>query len=230
MKSRTPSDARLNEIQSRIGTDLKPLGFTEKGRTFRRETEFGILQIIALQAGQFELGRPLPPQARHLRPNLYGKFTVNLGVFVADIHDATNQPISSGRVINDAHCAIRTRLGPLSEGSDIWWSILEADEREIEDIIALIVHVGLPFLDRFRTRDLIVSDWIAFNEGAERLSNVARLDVAKILLAQGDAVGAKRLFEDHLRQWEAKGSEAHRQGHTTYVRELAAKLGLGEVG
>jgi len=225
--SQSPVVAGLNAIQSRIGRVLKSLGFTRKGRTFRRETDEGVLQIIAIQAGPFEIGPPLPPSVSHMRPNYYGKFTINLGVFVPEIHERTNPPVGLGRVISDAHCDIRTRLGKISEGGDIWWSVLDSSEEEIEDIIALLIHVGVAFLDRFRTRDLIVSDWIAFNDGEESLSNVARLDVAMVMLARGERDQAKRLFNDHLRRCAAEDSKPHLKHHAVYVRELADKLGLG---
>lgn len=224
MKPKSPIVARLDEIQSRIGKSLQPLGFKRKGRTFRRETDHEILQIIAFQAGPFELGPPLPPQVSHFRPDLYGKFTINLGVYVPEIHERTNPPISMNRVICDAHCSIRTRLPHIGEGEEIWWQILDCTDEDVEDISALLIHVGVAFLDRFRTRELIVRDWISANE------RIGRLDVAMILLRQGDKLGAARLFADHLRKSEAEGSEPNRQNHRRYVRELATKLGLGELG
>jgi uncharacterized protein DUF4304 len=228
--SQSPVVAGLNAIQSGIGKALEPLGFTRKGRTFRRETDEGVLQIIAIQAGPFEIGPPLPPPVSHMRPDYYGKFTINLGVFVPEIHERTNPPITMNRVISDAHCSIRTRLGHVSEGRDVWWPVLGSSEEEIEDIIALMIHVGVAFLDRFRTRDLIERDWIAFNDSEESLSNVARLDVAMILLARDEAERAKRLFKDHLQFCEADDSKPHLKHHAAYVRELAVKLGLGELG
>ena len=221
--SKSPIVTRLDEIQCGIGKALEPLGFKRKGRTFRRETDHEVLQIIAFQAGPFELGPPLPPQVSHLRPDLYGKFTINLGVFVPEIHERTNPPVSMKRVISDAHCSIRTRLPHIGEGEEIWWSILDCADRDIDDITALLMHVGVPFLNRFKTRDLIVRDWISEN------GRIGRLDVAMILLRRGERLGAKRLFADHLRKSEAEGSEPYRQNHRRYVHELATRLGLGEL-
>lgn len=224
MKSKSPIVVRLDEIQSKIGNSLQQLGFKRKGRTFRRETDTEVLQIIAFQAGPFEIGPPLPPEVSHLRPDLYGMFTINLGVFVPEIHERTNPPISMNRVICDAHCSIRTRLPHIVEGEEFWWPILDCTEEDVEDITALLLHVGIAFLDRFRTRELIVRDWISANE------RIGRLDVAMILLRRGDKLGATRLFADHLRKSEMEGSEPFRQNHRWYVRELAMKLGLGELG
>ncbi len=222
MASKSPIVRRLDDVQNRLATLLKPLGFARKGRTFRRDTEPGILQIIALQAGPFEIGPPLPPPVKHLREDYYGKFTVNLGVFVEEVFERTNPPVNANRVISDAHCSIRTRLGHITAHDDLWWSLTEERADLADDIGALLLHVGIPFLERFRSRDQIVRDWIHFNETELAVTAVARLDVAMVLLKKGDRVGARRLFQEHLDRTELKN-------HATYVRELAIKLGFGEL-
>ena len=178
MASKSPNVQRLDEIQSRLATLLKPLGFARRARTFRRETEPGILQIIALEAGRFEIGPPLPEPVKHWRPNDYGKFTVNLGVFVEEMYERTNPPRGAEQVINDAHCCIRTRLSHITDNDDEWWSLTDHRDDLADDISALLLHVGIPFLQRFRTREQIVKDWIGFNETDRHLTQVARLDVA----------------------------------------------------
>lgn len=223
-KPKSPLVVRLDEIQSRIADQLKPLGFRKRGRTLRRETDNEVLQIIALQAGPVEIGPPSPEPLSHLRQDFFGKFTVNLGVYVPEIHARTNPPVSSSRVISDAYCSIRSRLGHLAEGKDIWWSIPESDDSDIDDITAQIIHVALPFLDRFGTRDLIVRDWVAYNERSG--SNVARLDVAMILLRRGNKVGATQMFQDHIKRNEAEEPAPHIRNHLEYVRNLAVRLGL----
>lgn len=222
MALKSPIARRLDDVQNRLAALLKPLGFARKGRTFRRETEPGIFQIIALQAGPFEIGPPLPEPVKHLREDYYGKFTVNLGVFVEEIFERTNPPVSPNRVISDAHCSIRTRLGHITARDDLWWSLIEDQGDLADDIGALLLHVGIPFLERFKSRDQVVRDWIRFNETELAVTAVARLDVAMVLLKRGDHVGARRLFQEHLDKTELRN-------HAAYVRELAVKLGLGEL-
>lgn len=209
---------RLDTLQARLATVLKPLGFRRKGRFFNRETEPGLVQVIGLQAGQYEIGPPLPPPVQHWRPNLYGQFTVNLGVYVEEVH-ARDHPAKRLARVADYHCAIRVRLSVLTEDRDQWWP-LEAEVGETaDDLAAMLLAVGVPFLDRFHRRDAIVSDWIAYNEAERRLSNVARLDVAMILLARGDATTATQLFEDQI-------ASSALPRHQDYVREKGASLGL----
>lgn len=220
MTSKSPIVQKLDEIQGRLVALLKPVGFARKGRAFRRETECGIFQIIALQAGRFELGPPLPDPVKYLRPDHYGEFTVNIGVHVAEMFERTNPPHNPNRVIDDSHCDIRTRLSGITDNDDQWWSLIEDCDDVADDIGALLLHVGIPFLERFRSREQIVRDWISFNETERRLTSVARLDVAMVLLKNGDQNGARRLFQEHL----GRTKLPH---HAAYVRELAVELGLG---
>lgn len=202
---------------------LKPLGFRRKGRTFNRQTEEGVLQIIALQAGPYEIGPPLPKSVAHLRPDLYGKFTVNLGVFVQEVFERTNPGFLPRGVVSDAHCAIRTRLSHITSHVDTWWPLTNETETLVDEIGALLIDVGVPFLDRFGTRDQIVKRWVSFNENELRITLVARLDVAMVLLKRGDVEGARALFREHLAKPDIL------MNHAEYVRELSVRLGLGDL-
>lgn len=83
----------------------------------------------------------------------------------------------------------------------------------------MLLAVGVPFLDRFATREAIVGDWIIYNERERRLSNVARLDVAMIHLARAEKAIATRLFREQI-------ASSHLPGHQRYVREKAVSLDL----
>jgi hypothetical protein len=48
-----------------------------------------------------------------------------------------------------------------------------------------------------------------------------------VLLKRGDAQTAKALFEEHLAEYQ---KNPRNPGHGPYVRDLAWKLGLGELG
>ncbi len=75
---------QLDIVQKEVVRFLKPLGFKNKGRTFNRETEQGVWQVINFQSGQFPLGDKYVVPG--LREDMYGKFTVNLGVFVQEFN------------------------------------------------------------------------------------------------------------------------------------------------
>lgn len=203
----------LNAFQADLNALLKPLGFLRKGRAFNRQTEPGLVQVITLQAGPYELGPPLPPPVAALRPDLYGKFTINLGVFVDEVFARTNPDHPPRGAISDAHCGIRTRLSHITSGEDVWWPLPTAAELSGR-LNEQILNVGLSFLDRFASRDQIVRDWISFNETELLLTRVARLDVAMILLTRGDREGARKLFQDHLTYAEGPAN------HLGYVKSF----------
>ena len=73
--------SNLDKIQNEIFEFLKPLGFKKKGRTFNRQTEDGIYQVINIQSGQ-------------VYSTAYGSFTINLGIMVKEIYelDSYNKP------------------------------------------------------------------------------------------------------------------------------------------
>jgi hypothetical protein len=211
---------RLDEVQASIATLLKPIGFRKKGRTFNRSAEEGVVQVVNLQSGQFPIGedKPLPSELAHLRPNLYGKFAVNLGVHVKEIWECEQR----GRhpsFIQDYDCAIRTRLGRRSEGKEYWWSLDAPAASIVNDMSPPLLDEGMAFLKRFETRNAILADWISLNDGPERLSARARVDIAIILERCGDKTGASRLLREQIERSPVKG-------HHDYVRRLASELDL----
>jgi hypothetical protein len=56
MKSPTDFTDKPDKIENSVFQNLKPLDFKKKGRTFNREAERGIYQVINFQSGQFPIG------------------------------------------------------------------------------------------------------------------------------------------------------------------------------
>src|SRR5882762_9371836 len=74
---------QMDEIQAKLRPLLKDEGYRVRGRTFNRTTHDGLTQVLNFQMGSFD-----PPGTTYipgLRENLYGKFTVNLGVYVPEV-------------------------------------------------------------------------------------------------------------------------------------------------
>jgi hypothetical protein len=80
--------------------------------------------------------------------------------------------------------------------------------------------MGMAFLERFATRQAIISGWVQFNDTEMHLANIARLDVGIMLAATGSKESASEFFREHLAQ---PSENIH---HHSYVRKLAEKLGL----
>src|SRR5687768_12815065 len=107
----------MDDLQGALRPALKRWGFRARGRTFNRATRDGLTEAISLQMGSFD-----PPGTTYiagLRQNLYGKFTVNLGVYVPEVarHHGGGEAKS---FVQEYHCCVRARLGELGlESADV---------------------------------------------------------------------------------------------------------------
>lgn len=147
----------LDRVQTKLRAFLKGQGFWVRGRAFNRETSDGLTQVVHIQMGSFD-----PPGTTYipgLRQNLYGKFTVNLGVYVPEVAEYHQGGRGAAPFIQEARCCVRARLGTLGpKSADVWWAIRQnegvADELELR-----LKRDGLPFLKRFETRDAILEEF-----------------------------------------------------------------------
>jgi hypothetical protein len=219
---KSPFAIRMDEIQARIDPRLKQLGFRKSGRSYNRETDPGIVQVINFQMAAYEPPvAGVPPVPAWLKPDLYGQFAVNLGIFVTEIASAQNLK-ARAKFILAPGCALRVRLGRLigPTGKEIWWRLDQPIDAVVQDVESALFAKGMIFLERFATRQAIISDWVKFNDTEMHLTNIARLDVGIMLAATGDKKSASGLFREHL----ARPSQNSR--HHLYVKELGEKLGL----
>ncbi len=202
----------LDLIQKEIFQFLKPLGFKKKGRTFNRQTEDGIYQIINIQSGRYEFGDKYVIPG--FRENYYGKFTVNLGVMVTEIYEleSYNKPKD---IYQDYDCQIRERLPHLTIKKDHWWKISDDNNKTAKEVINGLSSHGLYWLDNFENREKICNNLGTFEGGSPR----AKLDVALIELKR-DRVKAEKLIQDYYSRIEIKN------GHKDYVKNLADRLGV----
>jgi hypothetical protein len=203
---------QLDSIQNEIFQFLKPIGFKKKGRTFNRQTEIGIYQVINIQSGRYEFGEKYVIPG--YRENYYGMFTVNLGVMVQDIYklEGYNKPKD---IYQDYDCQIRTRLPHLTINQDYWWSIEDDNEKIVKEIIEGLEKFGLKWFDNFKSREKIIKNW---GDMATTNSPRAKLDVALIVL-QIDREKGRSLMQDYYDKIE-------NHGHKGYVKGLADKLGI----
>jgi len=203
----------LDCIQKEIYQFLKPTGFKKKGRTFNRQTEDGIYQVINIQSGRYEFGDKYVIPG--FRENYYGKFTINLGVMVKEIYEleSHNKPKD---FYQDYDCQIRIRLTHLTIKQDFWWSISNNAEKSAQEIIQGLKSHGIQWLDTFESREKIIKNW---GKMADSNSPRAKLDVALIVL-QTDPEKGRYLMQDYYDKIEI------RNGHKEYVKGLADRLGV----
>lgn len=151
------------------------------------------------------------------RENLYGRFTVNLGVYIPEV--ARYQ--DGGKVPSFVHeydCHLRSRIGGLGpERRDLWWILSNAPELTAEILLRFERDV-LPWFARFETRDSVLAELIPGTQSA--YTNTPRIVCALILLERGLREPARTLLA-------AQARETHNPAHPAYVRSLADRLGLG---
>jgi hypothetical protein len=207
---------QMDQIQTALRPLLKREGYRVRGRTFNRTTPDGLVQVINLQMGNFD-----PPGTTYipgLRDNLYGKFAVNLGVYVPEV--ALYHGGSEARsFVHEYNCCVRTRLGTTEPEKEIWWMVHATDD-VISDVSRELRNQGFSFLERFESREKILLELGDVTENI--FLNPPRIVCAIILAARGKAEDARSLLR-------AQARETRNPHHPEYVRGLAQRLGLGNL-
>ena len=123
------------------------------------------MQVINFQMGQYPIGGDEIPG---LREDLYGMFTVNLGVYlpiVAEIETGGKPK----KLTLAYECHVRARLGALSRpGKDVWWDLNAAPQTIMASLSEMLAEVGLPFLDKFSS----YQDCLDYDQECESLPGV----------------------------------------------------------
>ena len=160
-----------------------------------------------------------------LRENMYGLFTINIGVYVPEV-----AVLQHGRgAKNFAHeynCCVRTRLGAnLAENQDTWWRIV-SDAAVVESVVNLIRSDAMPFFERFGTREKILKECYATNFDRMRvpLFSPPKIVCGIILAERGEIAKAHKLLAEQFKE-----NETEHPGHAEHVQGLAAKMGLPDL-
>jgi hypothetical protein len=145
--------AGMDEIQRPISAFLKGLGFRQRGRTYNRICADGLVHVINFQLGAYPLGGN---EIKGLSPNLWGKFTVNLGVVLPRLY-AANFGEAKKEFHRESDGGFNTRLGHLVNGADHWWPIEQPFGPVSATIQTGLEQHGLRFLDSFPDHRAIVT-------------------------------------------------------------------------
>ncbi len=212
-----PADA-MAAIVASIAPSMKAAGFRKRRHTFnRRVGDDGFVQMLNFQMGAFD--PPGTVEIPGLRPNLYGRFTVNLGVFVPAIQRGG---LAERDWYSDYHCQVRKRIGELlEEQADVWWRLDHPDTEA--DVAATIRDHGLPWLARFENYVGLLDLWGSGGGAAVGLNYpAAPLDIADVLLHLGRKSDAEAVLRDYV------GKE-HVVGHADVVRTYLLDRGFGDL-
>ncbi len=204
----------LDEIQKAIHIELKALGFKKKGRTHNKVLDNGIIQVINFQMGQFQFDNVI--EIADLRENLYGQFTINMGVFIPELYIKTfdSEPKS---FIREIDCEIRTRLSQQMFGEDKWFPLTSDFQTTIDLILNLLKSTGQQWFERFENRNKIVSE---LTESKEIEFSPRQKMCGAIIELEIDRINGERIFNDYYNSIEDE------KPHKKYVFELAEKLNI----
>jgi hypothetical protein len=211
----------MKDVVSGVAPLLKRAGFRKRRHAFNRTPEPGLVHVLNFQMGPFD--PPGPGSEAHVAAlesldmpgYLYGRFTINLGVYAAGM------VIEGGETrswVNHYNCQLRKRIGELLTGQDVWWSLESPDEIASVAETALSV-AGLPWLDRFSHTSSIVDAFTSEGWAALGLPPVGPLQIAW-LLKESEPEDAEVLIRSYLSQ---DLYSEHREGVERQLR--AAGLG-----
>jgi uncharacterized protein DUF4304 len=210
----------MDGLQAGVRQFLKELGFRARARAFNRITPDGLTQVIEFQLGRFD-----PPGTHYVgfRQNLYGKFTVNVGVYVPEVDKYTFPGGGERSFIHEYDCFIRERLGNLGpERRDIWWD-LETPHDQAVEVFHRIERDAFPFLAQFESRDAMLNRLMKETaDSSPFIGKKPRVVCAIILAIRERRDEAKALLA-------AQAREDKNHPYSATVRALAEKLGLGEL-
>ncbi len=213
--AKSASAKALDGVQAQLAKLLAPHGYLKGGRTFRRDAGEGVVQVVNLQMRAFADDAPAELASGGMV--VVDRFTVNLGIFIPELRPET---VADAGAVQEYDCALRARIGDLLDPPhDHWWDLPGDAARSGAELVGVMEARGLPFLQRFATRDAVIAEWIGFSE-VRGLLATARTDVATLLAARGET-GEARVLLQELRCRDGMAASA-----VAGLDALAARLGL----
>ena len=215
----------MAEVVSRLQPLLKNAGFRKRRHSFNRGAEPGLVHVVRFQMGPFEPPGPGSRQNQAIREelgmagSLYGKFTVNLGVYVPEMR--TDFP--AGRAwCREYHCEVRQRLGRLvpPDHADVWWSLDDVDAATA-DVEHCLREYGLPWLDALPTRAAVVERYQRDGRAWLGMAPSAPIEIGSLLLALGRKDEAMTEFRAHCAD---RSHPAHHRYFEKWLEERGISL------
>ena len=214
----TEPAARMKEVVGRVAPLLRDRGFRKSRHTFNREPEPGLVQVLGFQMGQHH--PPGTVELPVLRPNLYGAFTINLGLWLQEA-ETLGRPGSRPKFVRDSQCHVHWRIGALLPERGDWWWTLDAPVEELAGLVdSLLADDALPFLDRFASREELLRAWHARDPLVSDYGTAPPFTIATVHAVRGEREPAREIIAAELRDTDRP--EARRR-----ILEAAEELGLG---
>lgn len=197
-KSKLVNELDQVQVFSRAG--LRPLGFRMKGRTFNRQTNDGLIQVINFQANRFG-----------------PTFAVNLGIYIPEVASYfLNAPKATW--MYEYRCHIRNRIGRGGiDGTDMWWTIREPETLGPK-IWSRLENQALPYLSQHANRDLVLGELLKDLDQIT-MGPSPRQICACIYHARGDDDQAHKIMNELV-------AKCKRPAQEESLRAVAGRMGL----
>jgi Domain of unknown function (DUF4304) len=197
--------SNLDSLVSLIRQDLRPLGYRKSKRLFNRLQPDGIIHVIDFQMGANW-------------SSLWGKFTVEVGVFVPEAFSILYEK-EPPKFVRSPICVERERIGTLGKSrKDTWWDLsgnLSIIEKEVSN---LLTDSCENYLFQLNSREKLISIWE--NERTQRkLSQQHVLILAIIYSYLGKRDQANKLLASEF-------GNQYKTVFLEYARNVVAPLGL----
>ena len=206
----------VDAVQDELGSFFRDAGFRRKGRLYNRITDDGLIHTVYFQLGPFD-----PPGTTYvpgLTRNLYGFFTVDIGVFVPEV--AKLQTEEWGKWVHNASSHVRTRLGRTHEKqTDFWWPATVTQE-VTRDILGLMETQATAFFSRFDSREKLLSEGDYSGRWDGYAMTPPWIIVAAILMGSNEKDRAITILE----HWSDAAMQDGKEGHADYLQGLIRKL------
>jgi Domain of unknown function (DUF4304) len=155
--------------------------------------------------------------------SLYGRFTINLGVWLPGVaRSGSEAPADrAGRFINEYDCHVHARIGELlPERQDTWWPLDASADELAATITSVITGYGLPWLARFSAWDDTLRQLQQAPADPRWFRSPHRLTLMNMHLARGNHTAAQQAFKDHLDDHLARHGHP---GHLEFLAEIARR-------
>jgi hypothetical protein len=228
----TAASLAMKAVVAQVQPVLKAVGFRKRAHTFNRTVEPGLVQVVTYQMGPYD-----PPglvEIPGMRENLYGLFSVHLGVFIDEAwrldvgRFGPEGPPAVKDWVNDYDCQLRRLIdNPAGESMNHMWPL---DDPSVGPaMVELLQSNAFVWFDRFGSRAAILAaleeaptdSYEVTGEGPDRLL------ATRMRLGAGDRQLAQQLFDDWVTDCQARvASEGHVRGHLEYLADFASRVGL----
>lgn len=131
-------------------------------------------------------------------------FTINAGVAAKFVIHAC-WGIDGSDVVEEPACTVRTRLGELLHGRDVWWSLTDNDG--VEEVLAGIQDTAIPFLQLNHSIDHMIET--LENDPASRRYPPGVIYLALLHHRKGESDRCREIFKSMklTGSWSQKASD-----------------------